>query len=30
MLEAVNLPKPKKIFTTGFFTVDGQKMSKSL
>ncbi len=30
MLEAVNLPKPRKIFTTGFFTVDGQKMSKSL
>lgn len=30
MLEAVNLPKPKRIFTTGFFTVDGQKMSKSL
>ena len=30
MLEAVDLPKPKKIFTTWFFTVDGQKMSKSL
>ena len=30
MLEAVGLPKPKKIFTTGFFTVDWQKMSKSL
>jgi len=30
MLEAVDLPKPKRIFTTWFFTVDGQKMSKSL
>jgi methionyl-tRNA synthetase len=30
MLEAVDLSKPRKIFTTGFFTVDGQKMSKSL
>jgi len=30
MLEAVNLPSPKRVFTTGFFTVDGQKMSKSL
>lgn len=30
MLKAVNLPLPKKIFTTGFFTVDWQKMSKSL
>jgi len=30
MLEAVNLPSPKRVFTTWFFTVDGQKMSKSL
>ena len=30
MLKAVNLPSPKKVFTTWFFTVDGQKMSKSL
>jgi len=30
MLEAVNLPSPKKVFTTWFFTVDWQKMSKSL
>ena len=30
MLKAVNLPTPKSIFTTWFFTVDGQKMSKSL
>jgi len=30
MLKAVNLPIPKRIFTTWFFTVDWQKMSKSL
>ena len=30
MLEAVSLPKPKKIFVTGFFNVNWQKMSKSL
>ncbi len=30
MLKAVDLPTPKKIFTTWFFVVDGQKMSKSL
>ncbi len=30
MLIALNLPLPKKIFAHGFFTVGGQKMSKSL
>lgn len=30
LLEAVGLPGPKKIFAHGFFTVNGQKMSKSL
>ena len=30
MLKAVDLPTPKRIFTTWFFTVDWQKMSKSL
>jgi len=30
MLKAVDLPIPKKIFTTWFFVVDWQKMSKSL
>lgn len=30
MLKAVDMPLPKRIFTTWFFTVDGQKMSKSL
>ncbi len=30
MLKAVNLELPKGIFVHGFFTVDGQKMSKSL
>ena len=30
MLLAAGLPVPKKIFAHGFFTVDGQKMSKSL
>lgn len=30
MLNAVNMPLPKKVFTTWFFTVDWQKMSKSL
>lgn len=30
LLEAVGLPWPKKVFAHGFFTIDGQKMSKSL
>lgn len=30
LLEAVGLPWPKRVFAHGFFTVDGQKMSKSL
>nr|MBN2277510.1 methionine--tRNA ligase [candidate division Zixibacteria bacterium] len=30
MLMAAGLPLPKKIFLHGFFTVDGEKMSKSL
>jgi methionyl-tRNA synthetase len=30
MLQAANLPLPKKVFTTGYFVADGQKMSKSL
>jgi methionyl-tRNA synthetase len=30
MLLSVGFPLPKQILTTGFFTVDGQKMSKSL
>lgn len=30
MLMSANLPLPKQILTTGFFTVDGQKISKSL
>jgi len=30
MLLAAGLPVPKKIFAHGFFTIDGQKMSKSL
>lgn len=30
MLMAANLPLPKTIFLHGFFTVDGEKMSKSL
>jgi len=30
MLKAINLPIPKKIFTTWFFTINWQKMSKSL
>jgi len=30
LLEAVNIPWPKKIFAHGFFTIDGQKISKSL
>jgi methionyl-tRNA synthetase len=30
MLESAGLPKPDKEIVTGFFTVDGQKMSKSL
>lgn len=30
LLIAANLPLPKDIFAHGFFTVDGQKMSKSL
>src|SRR3989344_1687897 len=30
LLEAIGLPWPKKVFAHGFFTVDGQKMSKSL
>lgn len=30
LLKAVELPLPKKFIVTGFFTVDGQKMSKTL
>lgn len=30
MLLALNLDLPKKIFAHGFFTIDGQKMSKSI
>jgi len=30
LLEAIGEPWPKKIFAHGFFTVDGQKISKSL
>lgn len=30
MLESADLPTPDKEIVTGFFTVDGQKMSKSL
>ena len=30
LLQAVGLPWPKKVFAHGFFTIDGQKMSKSL
>jgi methionyl-tRNA synthetase len=30
MLESAGLPTPEKEIVTGFFTVDGQKMSKSL
>lgn len=30
MLLSLGLPLPKKLFVHGFFTVDGQKMSKSL
>lgn len=30
MLLALDLPVPKKVFAHGFFTVNGQKMSKSL
>lgn len=30
MLMAVNLPIPRKVFAHGFFTVDGQKMSKTI
>ncbi|PIT87021.1 MAG: methionine--tRNA ligase [Candidatus Magasanikbacteria bacterium CG10_big_fil_rev_8_21_14_0_10_40_10] len=30
VLEAVGLPWPKKVFAHGFFTIDGQKISKSL
>ena len=30
MLLALDLPLPKKVFAHGFFTVNGQKMSKSL
>jgi len=30
LLLALDIPLPKKIFVHGFFTVDGQKMSKSL
>lgn len=30
MLMSAGLPLPKRIFATGFFTVDGEKMSKSL
>lgn len=30
LLEAVSIPWPKKIYAHGFFTIDGQKMSKSL
>ena len=30
ILMALNLPLPRKLFIHGFFTIDGQKMSKSL
>lgn len=30
MLESAGLPKPNKEIVTGFFTVDGQKMSKTI
>ncbi|TSA45701.1 methionine--tRNA ligase [bacterium] len=30
LLDAVGLPWPKEIFAHGFFTIDGQKISKSL
>lgn len=30
LLEAVGLPWPKKVFAHGFFTISGQKISKSL
>lgn len=30
LLEAVGLPWPKKVFAHGYFTIDGQKISKSL
>ena len=30
LLEAIGLPLPKKVFAHGFFTVDGQKISKTL
>ncbi len=30
LLEAAGLPWPKKVFAHGFFTIDGQKISKSL
>lgn len=30
LLEAARLPWPKKVFAHGFFTIDGQKISKSL
>ncbi len=30
MLMAADLPLPKKVFAHGFFTIDGQKMGKSL
>ena len=30
ILDAVGLPWPKKVFAHGFFTIDGQKISKSL
>jgi methionyl-tRNA synthetase len=30
MLMAADLPLPKKVFAHGFFTIDGQKISKSL
>lgn len=30
LLDAVGLPWPKKVFAHGFFTIDGQKISKSL
>ena len=30
MLLALNIPLPKKLFVHGYFTIDGQKMSKSI
>ncbi|MBI4049834.1 MAG: methionine--tRNA ligase [Candidatus Doudnabacteria bacterium] len=30
LLEAVGLPWPRKVFAHGFFTIDGQKISKTL